>query len=128
MQIIAADDEEEMRGTLLEETECLLDAGCLHPIHKATLDDKSAIVGAVALHHCVLSIKAELDQLKEGLEYTGLLQYIHKFPKAFESVFTSKDACKLTAGKCIRCICKLPMRLYILYRYLLLSFSYRINS
>lgn len=84
----------------MEEADFLQEAGCSHPIHKTTLGDKSAIVGAIALHHCVLSIKAELDQIKEGLEYTGLLQYIHKFPEAFESVFTSKDACKLTAGKC----------------------------
>ena len=65
-----------MRDTLLEEAEFLWEAGCSNPIHKATLEDKSGIVGAIALHH-FLSIKAEQDQIKEGLEYTGLLHYIH---------------------------------------------------
>ena len=98
MQINAAEDEEQLREILIDGCEILEEAGYTRPIHSVKLDSKEAIVRAISLHYCVFCIKAELDQVIEGVEYTGLLQYIRRFPLAFEGLLTSKDVRALTAG------------------------------
>lgn len=98
MQINAAENEEQLRHILIEGCEILEEAGYTRPIHSVKLDSKEPIVRAISLHYCVFCIKAELDQVIEGIEYTGLLQYIRRFPLAFEGLLTSKEVRALTAG------------------------------
>ena len=98
MQINAAEDEKQLRDILIEGCEILEEAGYTRLIHSVKLDSKEATVKAISLHYCVFCIKVELDQVIEGVEYTGLLQYIRRFPLAFEGLLTSKKVRTLTAG------------------------------
>lgn len=82
----------------MEGCDVLQEAGYTRPIHAAKLEEKDAVIGAISLHHCFLSIKAELDELIDGIKSTGLLDYMCKFPMVFEGLFTSKDTHNLTAG------------------------------
>lgn len=101
LQINAVEDEEQLRDILAEGCDILQEAGYTRPIHAAKLEKKDAVIGAVALHHCILSMKAELDELVDGIKSTGFLDYIRKFPLVFEGLFTSKETHSLTAGTSI---------------------------
>ena len=79
LQINAVEDEEQLRDILAKGCDILQEAGYTRPIHAAKLEKKDAVIGAVALHHCILSIKAELDELVDGIKSTGFLDYIRKF-------------------------------------------------
>ena len=79
MQINAAENEEQLREILIEGCEILEEAGYTCSIHFVKLDSKEAIVRAISLHYCVFCIKVELDQVIEGVEYTGLLQHIRDY-------------------------------------------------
>ena len=59
------------------------------------MDDALA---ALALHHCILSIKAELDQLCEGLKCMGVLEVIRQNTDIFLPYFLASGNTTLTAG------------------------------
>ena len=56
------------------------------------------ILHSIAVHHCLLTIKAELDQLRDGLRTLGLLQSLERYPSLFETLFIAKNTSSMTAG------------------------------
>ena len=68
------DDDMKMVFALLMET------GYRKPVIHLTLDDKRA---ALLDYHCMLKVKASMDQYAEGLEQLNVLQLMQKFPKPF---------------------------------------------
>ena len=56
------------------------------------------ILHSIAVHHCPLNIKAELDQLRDGLRTLGLLQSLEWYPSLFETLFIAKNTSSMTAG------------------------------
>ena len=60
--------------------------------------DQTAIVSAIALHYTILVVKAELDQLVQGLETLGILSLLRNHPTSARPLLTHSDARPLTAG------------------------------
>ena len=59
--------------------------------------NKSLVAQGIGLHFSILRCKAELDQLKNGLENLGVLNAIEAFPELMK-VFFVLNTKKLTAG------------------------------
>jgi hypothetical protein len=76
-----------------EVLEILVDAGC----HSLQQKDKQSVLRMLCLHHCLLVIKAELDQLCEGLCTLGVLDEIKRNPQFFAQFFLSEGSEDLTA-------------------------------
>ena len=80
-----------------EVLEILVDAGCCSLQQK----DRQSVLRMLCLHHCLLVIKAELDQLCEGLCTLGVLDEIKRNPQLFAKFFLSKENEDLTVGICL---------------------------
>lgn len=72
----------------------VMDAGYTKPLLHMHKQD---MLSTLAVHYCLLNVKAELDQLCEGLETLGLLSAIREYPQLFQCLFVSEGNC-LTAG------------------------------
>ena len=70
MQQLTSVDELRIR---LSDCDIVYDSGFAVPVTHVTLADVPAITTAVALHTTQLPVKAELDQLAEGLHLFGVL-------------------------------------------------------
>ena len=73
----------------------VFDCGFSTPITKVTVDHISTIIKAVSLH-CVLRVKAEIDQIAEGLELFNVLRLIRKYPTKIQEMFICDPHCKPT--------------------------------
>lgn len=78
--------------------ELLIDCGYSKPIPMITLMDKDSIVNTISLHHLILKVKAELDQLRSGLETLGVAAAMKLNPKLFQPLFTRNGQIELTPG------------------------------
>ena len=61
-------------------------------------NDQTVIISAMCLHYTVLAIKAELDQIVNGLETLDLLFLVRQNPTAARPLFVHSHATLLTAG------------------------------
>ncbi|XP_062520832.1 G2/M phase-specific E3 ubiquitin-protein ligase-like [Corticium candelabrum] len=77
----------------------LSDCGYDKPLSNVRFADKTNLIKVAATHHCLLSVKAELDQLKEGLQVLDVLSLISKHRKAFEPYFCLDNSRTLTANQ-----------------------------
>ena len=73
----------------------MFDCGFSTPITKVTIEHIPSIIKAVSLHY-VLQVKAELDQIAEGLELFNILTLICKYPAQMQELFVYKPCCKPT--------------------------------
>lgn len=78
-----------MRIAIRTNSELLLECGYYKPPSVVDLNDKEEIVKAVSLHHVIFKSKAELDQLKDGLQTLGVGSAIKAMPDAFLPLFTA---------------------------------------
>ena len=63
------------------------------------METKEELIKVICLHHILLKSKAELDQLKEGLECLGVLDIMARNSSVLSSFFTYSQQDALTAGK-----------------------------
>jgi hypothetical protein len=61
----------------------LLDAGYTKPISQITDDKKGEATKTLSLHHCILSVRTELDDICDGLSVAGILGAIQTYPDLF---------------------------------------------
>lgn len=82
----------------VEAADILLVTGYRKAICGLTLDDKAGLNAALIDYHCLLKVKAKMDQFMDGLADCGVLEYIRQFPYLMRPLFT--DCCHkpLTAG------------------------------
>ncbi len=67
------DNEERFRRLLdSNEYDFRYDCGISEPSFRLKLSDRKRIIDAAATHYCILRVKAELDQLVEGLNCSKL--------------------------------------------------------
>lgn len=78
--------------------ELITKAGFDRPIVSLSVADKAALVHAVSLHCSILEVKAEVDQLREGLKLMNVLQYIEEQGELLESFLCDKST-PLNPGK-----------------------------
>ena len=89
---------EEMR-TLLdsEEFDFRYEIGVAQSSQNLSLRDSMRIVKSCAAHFTVHSVKAELDQICDGLNCMGVLQFIRENPALLHPLFLPQPSAPLTA-------------------------------
>ena len=76
-------DEAVIRSLIKHSTQTLS-----HPFQiRVSLAEKQEVIEIVALHHVILKCKAELDDLKTGLDVLGMRKMIEQFPHILKSFF-----------------------------------------
>lgn len=88
-----------LREAALDNLDFIVDAGFSKPLSSITMEIKEELVKVLCLHHILLKAKAELDQLKEGLQSLGVLNIMKNSPSFFLSLFTATEKDTLTAGE-----------------------------
>ena len=75
------------------------ESGFVGDLAAVTLKRRPLLLRSLRLHSCLLSVKAEIDQLMDGLsEVFGVLSLIRQSPSAFKRYFCFDDSERLTAG------------------------------
>ena len=75
-----ADDDVKLLFNVEEAAELLLATGYRKAICRLGLEDKESLTAALLDYHCLLKVKAEMDQFANGLEEVGVLQYVKEHP------------------------------------------------
>ena len=86
----------------------LLDTGYTKPLLHIYKQD---MLSALAVHVCLLSVKAELDQLREILETLHVRSAMMKHPHVFQCLFVAERN-PLTAGTCSTALIYVPVYIY----------------
>lgn len=76
----------------------LIDAGITNPL-AATVGCKASIIHSIGLHYVILRVKAELDQLAEGLSALGVVELMRQHPSLLLPWFVYTEAQPLTSVK-----------------------------
>ena len=71
--------------------------GVSMPSSSVRLADREAIVQSVAKHYSVLSVKAELDQIVDGLKTMGVLDLFRSRPNLMRPLLMGKPPASLTS-------------------------------
>ena len=87
LQMSGTCDIEELRTVALDSADTLIDSGCSVPIARLTPNDVPKVIETVALHSVLLIVKAELDQMMDGLQVSGVLHKIQVHPDFFRPLF-----------------------------------------
>ena len=98
MQIEDATSTEELRALLdSDDFTFRFDAGVCMPSSSVTLKNKGEVAKSIAMHFTVLAIKAELDQLKKGLQCLRFLEVMHSYPTLLKPLFLNSGKPSITA-------------------------------
>ena len=95
-----ATDEESLRKIVLENSaiDIITDAGYNMPLACITLAKRDSLVKCIRQWSSVLSVKAQLDQIRCGLQSLGVLQYMETYPELFKWFFCAQEKDNITAG------------------------------
>ena len=77
----------------------ILNCGYTKPLFRAEMEDREEISRTIALHYTLLQSKAEMDQLKQGLNSLGVADLMKEQVHLFANFFTSDGHSRLTAGQ-----------------------------
>ena len=96
-QIIDAQDTDELRTVFAmdEAAELLLSTGFQKPLRSLAMEDKECLRLVL---HCLLKVKAEMDQFAEGLKSLGVLDMMKHHPDLFSSLFVDGGSTLITPG------------------------------
>ena len=76
----------------------LIQTGFRKAISSLTLDDVENVSSALIDFHCMLKVKAAMDQFRDGLKCLGLLYMLEENPSLWKPLFVSSGT-PLTAGE-----------------------------
>ena len=72
-----------LRNLLAEDRfDIVFDSGFAVPVSRVTLEHIPMLIKAICIHSAVVLIKAELDQLSEGLKVFHLIDIVRKYEGA----------------------------------------------
>lgn len=92
-----------LRNLLAEDRfDIVFDCGFAVPVSRVTLEHIPMLIKAICIHSAVVPIKAELDQLSEGLKLFHLIDIVRKWPQKMKELFTCSPNTKLNAQEMIR--------------------------
>ncbi len=80
-----------------EEMSFRFSIGLSRPSYSLQLSDRDAIVESMATHFSILSVKAELDQLIEGLKVLDVLNLYRDYPKIMRPLLIYNKPKSLTS-------------------------------
>ena len=80
-----------------EAADLLAQTGYRRATSRLTVADKSSISSALIDYHCMMKVKAAMDQYRVGLNELGVLSMIQKNPAIWKPMFISGDSL-LTPG------------------------------
>ena len=84
---------------MCEEYEALLlETGFNKPLCKLKLSDVEVIRTSLLDYHCIVKVKASMDQFKEGLDQVGLCKFLKSHPDELKPMFVSSMNTQLTPG------------------------------
>ena len=108
LQIDDAETDDEIKVLLSvdEVSEYLVVTGYRKAICNLGVMDKGSLKAALLDYHCLLKVKAEMDQFMDGLNDVGVLEYIRKYPDLLKPLFTDCSHKPLTAGQLCVCLYK----------------------
>ena len=88
MQITDAQDADDLHAVFAmdEAAELLLSTGFRKPICSLAMEDKECLRLVLLDYHCLLKVKAEMDQFAEGLKSLGVLDMMKRHPDLFSSL------------------------------------------
>ena len=90
---------EQLKRTVTqEEFEFLIDSSYSKPLRDCVINDKREILECVILHFTHYRIRAELDQLKEGLAKVGVLPAIQRRPNIWRPLLCADRRLEISAG------------------------------
>ena len=93
-------DADELRAVFAidEAAELILSTGFRKPLCSLALEDKASLKSILLDYHCMLKVKAEMDQFAEGLKTLGVLDMVKNYPDLFSSLFVDDGSPPLTSG------------------------------
>ena len=86
-----------------EATDQLHQSGYRKPLCRLDLNDKNTLKSALVDYHCLLKVKAAMDQFCDGLQRVGALQLVRTHPKLLKPLFVADTSRVLTPGKPMLC-------------------------
>ena len=96
-----AEDPEDLRQVfdIDDALPLLYDTGFNKSISDLRLTDKTSMITSLIDYHLMVKVKAQMDQLKEGLCALGFLDLLMKTPEQWQCYFLARqDDYKVTAG------------------------------
>ena len=81
-----------------ENENLLLETGYKTAILHLDISQRTSLLSVILDYHCFIKAKAANDQFLEGLQLTGVLDYVKKFPEIMKPLFCFNKS-MLTAGK-----------------------------
>ena len=99
MQLDEAENDDDVKLILAvdEIAGLVLETGYRKPFVKLTMADKSELKAAMVDYHCMIKVKAAMDQYLEGLQNLKVLELVRKFPSLSRPFFIA-DNKRITAG------------------------------
>ena len=91
------DDDVKLIFAVDEISGLMLETGYRKPFAKLTMADRSALKAAMVDYHCMIKVKAAMDQYMEGLQSLKILDLVRKFPSFSRPLFVA-DNKRITAG------------------------------
>jgi hypothetical protein len=80
----------------MDNCDILINYGVTKPLTRVCAEDIPALVRSVAVDSVIMKVKSELDQFIEGLEESGVLKPLRKYPDLFAPMFMDMEV--LSAG------------------------------
>ena len=77
----------------------LFETGYRKPPRSFTLADRNEIVSLLTTYHCLIKVKAEVDQFIEGLKVLNVDELVRKHPNEMKPFFLDGFFEPLTAGE-----------------------------
>ena len=77
----------------------LFETGFRKPTVQLTVSDKITIKSSLLDYHCMIKVKAAMDQFAEGLDVLNVLQLIKRFHHLAKPMFVDNDSKVVTAGE-----------------------------
>ena len=84
-----------------DSSEIIFDSGFTVPVTQVSLENVQDIVRAVCLQSTLLNVKAELDQMAEGLKLLNVISLLRQHPQKFKSLFVFDVDSVLTADQMV---------------------------
>ncbi len=95
---IASSDAELQKVFCYAEYEAvLLETGFSKPVSRLKLSDREVIRGSLLDYHCLVKVKAQMDQFGEGVEQAGVGKFLKTHSEALKPMFVANNN-QLTQG------------------------------